>query len=221
MTAMSCQQLAEVADELALDVLPGDLRALALEHLDECHACRAMVEELSETADALLLAHGGTEPPAGFEERVLARIAAEPTGLRRARRRPPLLAAAAAIVVAALVAAGALALRPGTHRAPAASSEVSERHVQLVTASGTTVGDASTYAGRQAWFFMRVDRGVPPGTYQCVLDVAGGRTIHLGSLTVTAGNGAWGEDLTVPASDVRDARLVSPAGATIATAVFH
>jgi len=45
--------------------------------------------------------------------------------------------------------------------------------------------------------------------------------VRLGTLTVSAGKGAWGEDLTVPASDVRDARLVSPGGTTIATAVFH
>ena len=219
MTAMSCQQLAEVADELALDVLPGDLRALALEHLDECHSCRAMVEELSETADALLLAHGGTEPPAGFEERVLARIAAEPTGLRRTRRRPPLLAAAAAIVVAALVGVGALALRPGSDRS--AGDELSERHVQLISVTGGPVGDVSAYPGRPAWFFMRVDRGVTPGTYECVLDVSGGRTVHVGSLTVTEGKGAWGQALTIPPSNVRDARLVAPDGSTVATATFH
>jgi len=219
MTAMSCQQLAEVADELALDVLPGDLRALALEHLDECHSCRVMVEELSETADALLLAHGGTEPPAGFEERVLARIAAEPTGLGRTRRRPPLLAAAAAIVVAALVGVGALALRPGSDRS--AGDELSERHVQLISVTGGPVGDVSAYPGRPAWFFMRVDRGVTPGTYQCVLDVSGGRTVHVGSLTVTEGKGAWGQALTILPSNVRDARLVAPNGSTVATATFH
>jgi len=218
---MTCAELHEVADELALDVLPGDVRALALQHLDDCPSCRALVEGLSETADELLFAPGGIEPPPGFEERVLARIAAEPTTLGRPRRRGPLLAAAAAIIVAALLGVGALALRPGSHRAPAASAELSERHVQLVTASGTAVGDVSAYAGRQAWFFMRVDRGVPSGTYGCVLDVSGGRTVRLGTLTVSAGKGAWGEDLTVPASDVRDARLVSPGGTTIATAVFH
>jgi hypothetical protein len=217
---MTCAELSAVADELALDVLPGDVRALALQHLDDCPSCRALVEGLSETADELLFAHGGIEPPAGFGERVLARIAAQPTTLRRPRRRAPLLLAAA-VIVAALLGAGALALRPGSHRAPVASAELSERHVQLISGSGTAVGDASAYDGRQAWLFMRVDRGLPSGTYQCVLDVSGGRTIRLGSLTVTAGKGAWGENLTVPASDVRDARLVTPGGRTIATAVFR
>jgi hypothetical protein len=219
---MTCMELSAVAEELALDVLPGDVRALALEHLDDCPSCRALVEDLSETADELLFAHGGIEPPAGFEERVLARLAAEPTTLRRPRRFVPTLAAAAAVIVAALVGVGALALRPGSHRPPAAASaEVTERHVALISLSGTPVGDASAYAGRQAWFFMRVDRGVPSGMYQCVLDVSGGHLIRLCSLTVTGGKGAWGESLSVPASDVRDARLVTPGGRTIATAVFH
>jgi hypothetical protein len=218
---MTCMELSAVAEELALDVLPGDVRALALEHLDDCPSCRALVEDLSETADELLFAHGGIEPPAGFQERVLARLAAEPTTLRRPRRRVPILAAAAAVIVAALVGVGGFVLRSGSHGAPAASAELTERHVALISVSGTPVGDASAYTGRQAWFFMRVDRGVPSGTYQCVLDVSGGHLIRLGSLTVTGGKGAWGESLSVPASDVRDARLVTPGGRTIATAVFH
>jgi len=218
---MTCTELSQVADELALDVLPGDVRAVALQHLDDCLSCRALVEGLSETADELLFAHGGLEPPDGFEDRVLANLAAEPTALRRPRRRLPLLAAAAAILVAALAGVGALALRAGSPRAPVAAAEVDERHAPLISGSGVAVGDASAYAGRQAWFFMRVDRGVAPGTYQCVLDVAGGRTVRIGNLTVTGGKGAWGENLTVPASEIRDARLITSHDGTIATAVFH
>jgi len=221
MTGMTCIELSRVADELALDVLPGDVRAIALGHLDDCPSCRALVEDLSETADELLFAHGGIEPPAGFEERVLARIAAQPTTLRRPRRRAPLLVAAAAIIVAALVGVGASTMGSGSHRTPVASDEVDERHAPLISVAGTAVGDASTYAGRQAWFFMRVDHGMAAGTYQCVLDVAGGRTVRIGSLTVTGGKGAWGENLTVAPSDIRDARLVNGDGRTTATAVFH
>jgi hypothetical protein len=93
--------------------------------------------------------------------------------------------------------------------------------VQLISVTGSPVGDVSAYAGRQAWFFMRVDRGVASGTYQCVLDVTGGRTVHLGSLTVTGGEGAWGQALIIPPSNVLDARLVAPNGSTVATATFH
>jgi hypothetical protein len=221
MSTMSCIELSQVADELALDVLPGDVRALALQHLDDCPSCRALVEGLSETADELLFAHGGLEPPAGFEDRVMARLGAEPTALRRPRRRLPILAAAAAILVAALVGVGAVALRAGSHRGPVAAAEVDERHAPLIAPSGAAVGDASAYAGRQAWFFMRVNQGVAPGTYECVLDVTGGRTIRVGTLTVTGGKGAWGENLTVPASSIRDARLVTSHGGTIATAVLQ
>src|SRR5579864_79695 len=116
MTELSCTQLAEVADELPLDVLPGDMRSLALAHLDECPSCRATVEGLSETADVLLFAHGAIEPPEGFARRVLDRLADEPTALRRRPRRRVLWALAAAAVVAAAIGVGFVALRSGTDR---------------------------------------------------------------------------------------------------------
>jgi anti-sigma factor RsiW len=220
MTTMSCQQLAEVADELALDVLAGDVRAVALEHLDDCPACRATVEGLSETADALLFAHGAIEPPPGFADRVLARLALERTP---ARRRPPrrLLVAAAAVVVAlALAGVGVAALRSGGHDEPVASG--SDAHtVRLISASGEAVGDVSAYSGRESWFWMRVDHGVASGTYQCVLDVPGRPAIPIGALTVTDGTGAWGASLAITAPNVRDARLVAPDGSTVATATFQ
>ncbi len=214
MTGLSCAQLAEVADELALDVLPGDVRSLALAHLDECPSCRATVEGLSETADALLFAHGAIEPPEGFAQRVLERLADEPTVLRRRPRRRLLLTLAAAAVVAVLIGVGFVTLRSGT-------DQTRERHLRLVSSGGQVVGDVSAYAGRQTWFFIRVDDGVASGTYQCVLDMSGGQAIHIGSLTVTAGKGAWGESLSVGTSNVRDARLVTADGTTIATASFR
>ena len=40
MRRMDCTQLADAAPELALGILPGDERAAALAHLDECPGCR-------------------------------------------------------------------------------------------------------------------------------------------------------------------------------------
>ena len=79
----------------------------------------------------------------------------------------------------------------------------------------------SAYAGPSAWFFMRVQQGLASGTYQCVLDVAGRPPITIGSLTVTDGHGAWGQNLAVDTAQVHAARLVDPGGATIATASFE
>src|SRR6516165_4672759 len=111
---MSCAQMDELIDELALDVLPGDLRGLALEHLEGCSTCRGRVEELSESADQLLFAYRLAQPPAGFEARVLDRLEAE-RGRGRGRPRRgswritvAVAAAAAAIAALALVAGGLL-----------------------------------------------------------------------------------------------------------------
>ena len=51
-----CPQVEAMLDEFALGVLPGDPRAVVLAHLEVCPACRTLVEELSQTADTLLLA---------------------------------------------------------------------------------------------------------------------------------------------------------------------
>src|SRR5207302_205979 len=107
---MDCSQAGAMLDELALDVLPGDRRAALLGHLEGCPGCRHLLDELSETADALLLAGPVVVPPAGFEDRVLERIDAPRArigarvGTRarardRAQTRFRLLAAAAAAAV--------------------------------------------------------------------------------------------------------------------------
>ena len=89
-----CDQVRELAAELALDIADGQGRGLALRHLDRCVACRAYVAELSSVTDDLLLLAPEHEPPDGFRERVLARIAgpqALPPRAAGARSRSPRL----------------------------------------------------------------------------------------------------------------------------------
>jgi hypothetical protein len=98
---MTCAELADVAAELALGVLTGRERALAVAHLDNCDACREDVRQLMATGEQLLELLPPAEPPAGFETRVLERLGlpapteeyAEPLrgparGSRPTRRRP-------------------------------------------------------------------------------------------------------------------------------------
>jgi hypothetical protein len=73
-TAMDCAGLAEVAAELALGVLTGRERAQAIAHLDRCDTCREDVRQLMATSDGLLALLPESEPPAGFETRVLDRM---------------------------------------------------------------------------------------------------------------------------------------------------
>jgi hypothetical protein len=94
-TAMDCAGLAEVAAELALGVLTGRERAQAIAHLDRCDTCREDVRQLMATSEGLLALLPESEPPAGFETRVLDRMglsvaagegAAADGGNARARR---------------------------------------------------------------------------------------------------------------------------------------
>jgi hypothetical protein len=71
---MTCAELADVAAELALGVLTGRERALAVAHLHECDACREDVRQLMATGEQLLELLPAAEPPAGFETRVLERL---------------------------------------------------------------------------------------------------------------------------------------------------
>ena len=50
MKAMDCADLADVAPELALEVLGGAERAAALAHLEDCVACQQMVDTLAADA---------------------------------------------------------------------------------------------------------------------------------------------------------------------------
>jgi Putative zinc-finger len=218
MSGLTCEEVAEMAAELALDALPGDQRARMLEHLAGCPACRDIVEQLAETADALLSAYASVDPPPGFEARTLAAMQIAP------RRRPSrvLALAAAAAAVVALVAGGVhLAAPAGTSDGTVeAAGQQQLRTVQLIATSGQAIGDVSAYSGQPVWIFMRVSQGHGGGTYRCVLDVSGGGTVSLGTLSLTAGRGGWGQNVSVDLRRIVRARMVSSTGETVATATF-
>jgi hypothetical protein len=71
---MTCTELADVAAELALGVLTGRERAMAVAHLDKCDTCREDVRQLMATGEQLVELLPPAEPPAGFETRVLDRL---------------------------------------------------------------------------------------------------------------------------------------------------
>ena len=71
---MTCPELADVAAELALGVLTGRERAVAIAHLGACEACREDVRQLMATGEQLRELLPPAEPPAGFESRVLERL---------------------------------------------------------------------------------------------------------------------------------------------------
>jgi hypothetical protein len=134
-------------------------------------------------------------------------------------------AAAAAIAGLALVAGSRL---PGgnksvTHVAARQGSQL--RTVALISSEGSSqgqaIGDVSAYNGTPAWFFMRVNHGTESDTYQCVLDLDRGKSLWIGQIVISGGEGGWGQRVNLDARDVRAARLVDGTGRTVATATFR
>jgi len=229
---MDCSDADLMLDELALDVLPGDRRAALLAHVEECSHCRRLLDQLTETADDLLVAGPAAAPPEGFQDRVMARIEEGSTatargGSQRRRRRDraavrlstwTAAAAAAVLLVIGGVAGGVIGRSAG---GPHESAEL--RTVQLISASGADIGDVATYTGDPSpWFFMRVESDdVPDATYRCVLDMDDGSTVAIGRLWAVKGHGGWGEHLNVDPAHAVAARLLDPQGSTVGTARFR
>jgi hypothetical protein len=82
---MGCEQVRDLAPELALDSAEGEERDAALRHPSGCSGCRQLVSELSSVGDELLQLAPAQDPPAGFETRVLGALTEPP---RRGRSQP-------------------------------------------------------------------------------------------------------------------------------------
>jgi anti-sigma factor RsiW len=213
---LSCAEFAALAPELALDLLSGAERAAALAHLAGCRACQTNLDELARTADALLLVAPIGEPSAGFESRVLARLAAE-KGTQPAEKRPlfrrkqtgspprpgranrwigPL-----SLVAALVVAAATVGVIIGRHTAR--HPEQSEIRTATVWAdqfrSTCHVVAIPGHDGQGAEILLRLDEvDETPAAYPVLVEPAtGGRPVPIGKVQVVAGHGAF--DRVVPA----------------------
>jgi hypothetical protein len=167
---MGCADLAEVAPELALEILGGAERAAAIAHLEGCVPCQQLVDTLAADADRLLMLAPSTEPPAGFQQRVLTSLdgVAQPAA-SRPRPRPR---GAAALALAACVAfvALALSLGPSTRPDPAEAA--------MRTSGGEVVGHVFVHREPEAALFMtlpgwsdQIERyALPDETYALRID---------------------------------------------------
>jgi hypothetical protein len=168
---MGCDDLRDVAPDVALGLLTGEERAEALAHLQGCEACRAEVASLAGTADEVLLAAPEAEPPPGFRSAVLARLTSEEAdpaerevgtraaagrraaGARRfavvprpggrVRRRAAVIGAAALVAVVVSVGVAALAADDGAEDPSVATAEIRTGRGRLV-GEATASGDPAT-----------------------------------------------------------------------------
>jgi hypothetical protein len=219
---LSCEEVQGLAGEMGLGVLAGVERAGVVAHLQWCESCRALVDDMAELADSLLLLGPQTEPPAGFETRLLRRTegAALPLG-RRVRRRLALLVASGVVLAGGAGVGVGWALAGGSDLAPSVQAAGGRQlAVAILNAQGAKVGQAFLYSGRPSWIFMSVDPDHMPSWVSCELRTTGGKVVEVGAFTVSGPYRSWGSTVNVSPGQVRAVLLVDAAHHTVATGVF-
>lgn len=203
---MTCDELAAVAAEVALDDLTGSDRAAALGHLASCTECRALVTDLAAVADSLLLLAPPIEPPSGFESRVLSRLDV----VAPARRTRPwiALAVAAAAAIGAVVGFG-IASTEEPSRLPLAA--------ELRNAAGESAGNVllADDPDRMTCVFEDEQFG---GAYSVEVVLEDGSVAGVGSFRADGAPWTWTVPLPVDAGDVRTVRVLDGDGVVRVTA---
>jgi anti-sigma factor RsiW len=211
---MSCEELHELAPEIALGTIDGEERAEALRHLATCAECRRLVDQLAEVADELLMRAPVQQPPAGFESRVI-----ETLGLRR---RPPrrlahrLLLRLGPPVTAA--AASAVALVAVYHDDRVTAERYRETLAQadgryfdaqpLRDETGAQAGVVFGYQGMPSWLLVTVDPSHRDRVSTGELVTNDRRTIPIAALELDRRNGSWGGAIPTNLYDVASIRLL-------------
>ena len=208
---LQCAEVRDSAAEFALDILDPNERSAVAAHLLRCPDCRSEVDSMHLTADRLLDLVPGTEPPLGFDRRVLERLGI--TGHRRRVWQWGLSAAAAVLIVLG-VSLGVV--ESGTsHPSPQLASAV-------LVQSGRHVGSIEVYrTTKTPWVTMSV-RGVngAHGSVACELVDRSGQLMTVGRFDLVNGSGSWAAPDKWSTSNLAGARLVDTTGQVVATATF-
>jgi anti-sigma factor RsiW len=193
---MDCSTLMELAPELVVDSLDGELRAEALAHLATCPSCRIEVTELADTADALTLLAPSEEPPPGFVDRVLDAMtppAPAPVPIESKRRRwrtGHVIAAIAAAV--ALAVAGTVAVEQHDHGGSGVALNARTlRTIHMIGMDKSSVGDAYVSTGSNPWLLVSLDYGFNQRAYRLVGVQADGTVVDVGAMRPVDGQWAW------------------------------
>ena len=219
----TCTEVQPLTSEVALGIASGDERARVLAHTRTCADCRRVMEEMSATADALLLLGPLHEPGSGFESTVLGKIQAARRPSIRFRSKLVAVAAASVLVTGAVAAwltsddrnlAGhyrdALAVADGEYLGV----------VPLRSDNGAGTGHLFAYEGDPTWVFFIFDNPPDAGAYEAELETNGGHIISFGIAEIETGDVTWGRDIPVSLHEVQSVRLVDGRGAAVAEATF-
>jgi len=236
---MGCDQVRELAADLAIGIADGQQRDAALRHAATCPGCRRLVSELSSVVDDLLLLAPSQEPPSGFAARTLARIS--PPAARRRATRPgarhfpagrrwlPRLAVAASIIAALGVGAGTVYQVTSADRRLADSyrSVLTQGQGSFFAAApvrGPT-GRAGTlfgYQGNPSWLWATVhmpDAGAQRFSVQLI--TRDGRHLPAGTAVLGGSRDTWAAQISVNLTRVAKVRFVAADGQTTMVAYLN
>jgi hypothetical protein len=194
---MSCEELNDLAPEVALGTIDGEERAEALRHLATCGECRRLVDELTTVADELLMLAPVQEPPVGFESRVIDAVRFQRRAPRRLAQRlllwlgPP-VAAAAVTAVAFVGVYHDDHVTAERHRTTL--QEANGKYFQaapLRDGTGAEAGVAFGYQGSPSWMLVTVDPGHRDQVASAELVTRDQRTIRLPGFELEP-DGSWG-----------------------------
>ena len=210
-----CDELRELAPELALGLVEGEERGRALEHLADCPECRRRVEELTEVADELLLLAPHKEVPVGFESRVLGRVLPSPPPRRRRRRLALVLAPAAAAVTAVAITLGVVwgDVEKGRQYGDTldkANGKQFEAY-SLYGGGGSVAGSVFSYEGAPNWVLITVDPAHRADLSAAQLVMDDGRQVPLNWFHLDL-SGSSGGGIPVDPHHVSVLRLLPGAG---------
>jgi anti-sigma factor RsiW len=217
MTDLTCRDVQDSAAEYALDILDSDQRSAVAAHLIRCPDCRAEVETMSGVSTRLLELVPGTEPPLGFDQRVLAQVRQDrKVGRRWVSRRPRLTAGLAAAVAAGALVIGSLGWFERESSSHPARAVLAADFMQ----AGRNVGEVYATASPN-WVSMTVSGARGAEKVTCQLVRRDGSITTLGSFDLVDGSGSWGAPDPAGFAGAAGARLVDSTGKVIATAIFR
>lgn len=215
---VQCADIELLLPELALGTISGEDRARTLEHLGGCRRCRRELQELNELGDEFLLLAPSTEPPVGFESRVMDRLGAGSRAVWPRSRRGVAIAAAAALLMFLGATATYLAVKGDRELADGYREALEVANGEYVAARALTderggqAGHIFGYQGSPSWIFCVVSSGRSDTTYDIEVSSEDGRTWELGEIYVHQSEATWGRALPIDLHDVAEIRLVARSG---------
>jgi anti-sigma factor RsiW len=209
---LGCDEMAELAPELALGTLTGPERAEAVEHLASCPDCQHRVAELAHVVDSLLVLAPEDDPSPDLEARVLARTVGEQPADGVLERRSPwrrrvLVGSIAAAVLAVLAFTIVPLVRDDGDEADTVRTAVATED------GGRSVCRAVINEVDPAWLFVSLDEpGEGRAGYDVEIRFESGETARVGRLDLRDGHGELAVTLDLQGGRAHSVRLIGADG---------